>query len=128
MGVILRPSHTCLEAGLKLEKMLHFICKSLVQSSARYLALTRHISGSSHIISRNISNQGGNDVKSSSTPKSFDTKMLEFLACPLSKEPLRYDERSQELVNDSIGVAYKIVNGIPNLIPTDARRFTPKKL
>jgi len=37
------------------------------------------------------------------------------------QEPLRFDESAQELVCDSIGVAYPIRNGVPHLIPADAR-------
>lgn len=51
----------------------------------------------------------------------FDEKVLEFLVCPLSKKPLRFDKENNELICDEIGVAYPIVNGIPNLVPQDAR-------
>ncbi|KAK7114425.1 UPF0434 protein Sde_1297-like [Littorina saxatilis] len=51
----------------------------------------------------------------------FDEKMLEHLVCPLSKKDLRYDKEKNELVCDELGVAYPIVNGIPNLVPQDAR-------
>ncbi|XP_073688287.1 protein preY, mitochondrial [Garra rufa] len=51
----------------------------------------------------------------------FDESLLEFLVCPLSKKPLRYDEKSNELINEELGIAYPIINGIPNMIPQDAR-------
>ncbi|XP_077983516.1 UPF0434 protein Mmar10_2939-like [Glandiceps talaboti] len=54
----------------------------------------------------------------------FDEKLLDILVCPLSKKPLRYDKEKNELVNDTMGVAYPILpNGVPNLIPQDARMF-----
>ncbi|XP_053401654.1 protein preY, mitochondrial-like isoform X2 [Mercenaria mercenaria] len=53
----------------------------------------------------------------------FDERLLEVLVCPLSKQPLRYDKANNELVSESIGVAYPIKNGIPNLVPQDARTF-----
>ncbi|CAH1269286.1 PYURF [Branchiostoma lanceolatum] len=56
-----------------------------------------------------------------SRSQEFDTKMLEILVCLLSKKALRYDPEKNELVSDELGVAYPIVNGIPNLIPEDAR-------
>lgn len=34
---------------------------------------------------------------------------------------LRYDERSNELINEELGIAYPIIDGIPNMIPQDAR-------
>lgn len=51
----------------------------------------------------------------------FNKSLLQYLACPLSKEPLRYCEKSQELVSDAVGVAYPIIDGIPCLIPTRGR-------
>lgn len=34
---------------------------------------------------------------------------------------LRYDGKNNELVNDELGIAYPITDGIPNMIPQDAR-------
>nr|CDS27145.1 protein preY mitochondrial [Hymenolepis microstoma] len=55
----------------------------------------------------------------SSTP-TFDPKHLEVLVCPLSKGPLTYDSEKQLLINKELKIAYKINDGIPNLIPEDA--------
>ncbi|KAJ8412854.1 hypothetical protein AAFF_G00104360 [Aldrovandia affinis] len=51
----------------------------------------------------------------------FDTSILEFLVCPLSKKPLRYEEKTNELINDELGIAYPVIGGIPNMVPQDAR-------
>ncbi|XP_013888930.1 protein preY, mitochondrial [Austrofundulus limnaeus] len=51
----------------------------------------------------------------------FDSSLLDFLVCPLSKKPLRYDAKTNELINEELGIAYPIVDGIPNMIPQDAR-------
>ncbi|KAM7426825.1 hypothetical protein ABFA07_021942 [Porites harrisoni] len=61
-------------------------------------------------------NQLGNEK---GTP--IEKKLLEILVCPLSKKPLRYESTTNELISDEIGVAFPIVNGIPNLIPHDGR-------
>lgn len=53
--------------------------------------------------------------------QTFDTSLLEFLVCPLSKRQLKYDEKTNELINEELGIAYPIINGIPNMIPQDAR-------
>merc|ERR1719495_2639511 len=53
--------------------------------------------------------------------KKLDDFLLSILVCLLSKKPLRYNEETNELVNDELGVAYPIVNGIPNLVPEDGR-------
>ncbi|KAG8593382.1 hypothetical protein GDO81_000808 [Engystomops pustulosus] len=51
----------------------------------------------------------------------FNPSVLQFLVCPLSRKTLRYEESTNELINDELGIAYPIVDGIPNMIPQDAR-------
>lgn len=52
----------------------------------------------------------------------LEPSLLRFLVCPLSKRPLRYDESANELVNEELGIAYPVIDGIPNMIPEAARR------
>lgn len=52
-----------------------------------------------------------------------DPKLLEILVCPLSKEPLRYDMERQELISEKAGLAYPIRDGIPIMLPDQARRL-----
>ncbi|KAF6737044.1 Protein preY, mitochondrial [Oryzias melastigma] len=54
-------------------------------------------------------------------PPPFDSSLLEILVCPLSKKPLRYNPDTNELINEELGIAYPIIDGIPNMIPQDAR-------
>ena len=51
----------------------------------------------------------------------YDRKMLEALVCPLTQETLEYSEESQELISKSAGLAYPIRNGIPIMLPDEAR-------
>ncbi|XP_034967464.1 protein preY, mitochondrial [Zootoca vivipara] len=57
----------------------------------------------------------------------FDPGLLEILACPLSKKPLRYEESTNELINEELGIAYPITDGIPNMIPQAARMIGKEK-
>ena len=50
-----------------------------------------------------------------------DPKLLEILVCPLTKAPLRYDRARQELVSQAAGLAYPIRDGIPIMLPDEAR-------
>ncbi|KAJ1492619.1 hypothetical protein T484DRAFT_1880634 [Baffinella frigidus] len=43
--------------------------------------------------------------------------LLQAIACPVTKKPLRYDSARQVLVSDAASLAFPIVNGIPNLKP-----------
>lgn len=54
-------------------------------------------------------------------PHTFHPALLRVLVCPLSKKPLRYEASTNELINDELGIAYPIIDGIPNMIPQAAR-------
>ncbi|KAM9237503.1 protein preY, mitochondrial [Dugong dugon] len=59
--------------------------------------------------------------KAEESPRALDPVLLEFLVCPLSKKPLRYEASTNELINEELGIAYPIIDGIPNMIPQAAR-------
>jgi len=50
-----------------------------------------------------------------------DPKLLEILVCPLTKATLEYDRARQELVSRAAGLAYPIRDGIPIMLPDEAR-------
>ncbi|KZM50989.1 MULTISPECIES: Trm112 family protein [Stappiaceae] len=52
-----------------------------------------------------------------------DRKLLELLVCPLTKSTLEYDAQKQELVSRSARLAYPIRNGIPIMLPDEARKL-----
>nr|WP_208404133.1 Trm112 family protein [Sphingomonas insulae] len=49
--------------------------------------------------------------------------MLARLVCPVTRQPLRYDEAAQELVSEAAGLAYPIRAGVPVMLPEEARRL-----
>ncbi len=55
------------------------------------------------------------------TCSSVPVELVDLIACPLTKTPLRLDAAQQVLANDELGVEYRIRDGIPNLIPTQGR-------
>ena len=52
---------------------------------------------------------------------SIDPKLLEILVCPLSKGPLEYDAVKQQLISRSAKLAYPIRDGVPIMLPSEAR-------
>jgi uncharacterized protein len=54
---------------------------------------------------------------------SVDPKLLEILVCPLTKGPLEYDAEKQELISRKAKLAYPIRDGIPIMLPEEARRL-----
>jgi uncharacterized protein len=54
---------------------------------------------------------------------SIDPKLLEILVCPVTKGPLEYDAEKQELISRSAKLAYPIRDGIPIMLPEEARRL-----
>ena len=53
----------------------------------------------------------------------LDPKLLEILVCPLTKSTLHYDRYKQELVSQQAKLAYPIRDGIPIMLPDEARRL-----
>src|SRR5215510_8696581 len=52
---------------------------------------------------------------------SVDPKLLEILVCPLTKSTLEYDAEKQELISRAAKLAYPIRDGIPIMLPEEAR-------
>jgi uncharacterized protein YbaR (Trm112 family) len=52
-----------------------------------------------------------------------DPRLLELLVCPLTKMPLQYDAERQELISRVAGLAYPIRDGIPIMLPDEAREI-----
>ena len=53
----------------------------------------------------------------------IDPKLLELLVCPLTKSSLDYDAERQELISRAAGLAYPIRDGIPIMLPEEARKL-----
>lgn len=51
----------------------------------------------------------------------IDIRMLELLACPLTKGPLVWDAQRSELVSRLAKLAYPVRDGIPVMLPSEAR-------
>lgn len=50
-----------------------------------------------------------------------DISLLELLVCPLTKMPLRFDKENDELISEKARLAFPIKNGIPIMLPSEAR-------
>ncbi|HEY3776919.1 MAG TPA: Trm112 family protein [Rhizomicrobium sp.] len=53
-----------------------------------------------------------------------DPRLLEILVCPLTKTTLIYDRQRGELISKAAGLAYPIRNGIPIMLPAEARELS----
>ena len=63
------------------------------------------------------------DADQSEDTYAFDPKLLEVLVCPLTKTNLDYDREAQELISKAAKLAYPIRNGIPIMLPDEARQL-----
>ena len=59
----------------------------------------------------------------SARPVPVDPRLLEILVCPLTKGPLEYDRAAGELISRKAGLAYPIRDGIPIMLPDEARKL-----
>ena len=50
-----------------------------------------------------------------------DPKLLEILVCPVTHKPLEYDAAAQELISRAARLAYPIRDGVPIMLPEEAR-------
>ncbi len=60
---------------------------------------------------------------SETTDRPIDRKLLELLVCPVTKATLEYDAEAQELISRTAKLAYPIRNGIPIMLPDEARKL-----
>ncbi|MDG2087231.1 MAG: Trm112 family protein [Arenicellaceae bacterium] len=53
----------------------------------------------------------------------MDRELLDILLCPLTLGPLRYDSETDELISEKAGLAYPVREGIPVMLPEEARKL-----
>jgi uncharacterized protein len=54
-------------------------------------------------------------------PTRIDPRLLETLVCPVTRATLEYDSKRQELISRAAKLAYPIRDGIPIMLPEEAR-------
>jgi len=61
----------------------------------------------------------------SETPETVevDPRLLEILVCPVTHGPLEYDRAKGELISRSAKLAYPIRDGVPIMLPDEAREL-----
>jgi uncharacterized protein YbaR (Trm112 family) len=55
--------------------------------------------------------------------RALDPKLLEILVCPVTKGQLEWDAAAGELISRRAGLAYPVLDGIPVMLPDEARRL-----
>ncbi|MDP3175725.1 MAG: Trm112 family protein [Phenylobacterium sp.] len=50
-----------------------------------------------------------------------DPRLLEILVCPVTHGPLEYDRAKGELISRNAKLAYPIRDGVPIMLPEEAR-------
>ena len=51
----------------------------------------------------------------------IDPRLLEVLVCPVTRGPLRWDPGAGELVSVGAGLAFPVRDGVPIMLPEEAR-------
>ena len=57
----------------------------------------------------------------------MDSKLLQILVCPVTKGPLIFDKKNNELISKSARLAYPIRDGIPVMLEDEARKLEEKE-
>ena len=58
----------------------------------------------------------------------MDKRLLDILVCPVTKGPLIYDQKKQELISRSARLAYPIRDGIPVMLEDQARTLSSEEI
>ncbi len=58
----------------------------------------------------------------------MDKHLLDILVDPVTKGPLIYDKKQQELISRASRLAYPIRDGIPVMLPEEARELTSEEV
>ncbi|AHI24267.1 MULTISPECIES: Trm112 family protein [Komagataeibacter] len=53
----------------------------------------------------------------------LDPRLLSILVCPVTKGPLVYDREAGELISKRAGLAFPVRDGIPIMLPDEARKI-----
>jgi uncharacterized protein len=67
------------------------------------------------------SNPPAPSPQSLTEPTRIDPRLLEILVCPVTRATLEYDSKRQELISRAAKLAYPIRDGIPIMLPEEAR-------
>ena len=57
------------------------------------------------------------------TASEIDPRLLEVLVCPVTHATLEYDRAKGELISRSARLAYPIRDGVPVMLPEEAREL-----
>ena len=74
-------------------------------------------------MSENIDDGADKGENAAPETTKVDPRLLEILVCPLTKSTLEYDRARQELISRSARLAYPIRDGIPIMLPEEARQI-----
>ena len=58
----------------------------------------------------------------------MDKHLLDILVDPVTKGPLIYDKKKQELISRASRLAYPIRDGIPVMLPEEARELSTEEV
>ena len=59
--------------------------------------------------------------QNTSASQGIDPRLLEILLCPVTRSLLHYDRVAGELISPQAGLAFPIRDGIPIMLPDEAR-------
>jgi uncharacterized protein YbaR (Trm112 family) len=55
----------------------------------------------------------------------MDSRLLDILACPICKSPLKFDKATQQLICRADRLAFPVRDGIPVMLEEEARQLLP---
>ncbi|HSZ51074.1 MAG TPA: Trm112 family protein [Caulobacteraceae bacterium] len=57
----------------------------------------------------------------------LDPRLLEILVCPITHGRLIWDQEARELISKGAGLAYPVRDGVPIMLPEEARQLEDRE-
>jgi uncharacterized protein YbaR (Trm112 family) len=57
----------------------------------------------------------------------LDPRLLEILVCPVTHGRLIWDREARELISKGAGLAYPVRDGVPIMLPEEARQLEDRE-
>jgi uncharacterized protein YbaR (Trm112 family) len=58
----------------------------------------------------------------------MESKLLQLLVCPITKGPLQFDSKRNELISQGAKLAYPVRDGLPVLLEAEARQLADSEI
>jgi uncharacterized protein YbaR (Trm112 family) len=87
------------------------------------MPVLKRLSDSIYVCAKKSNGSQSESIKTAQEPSIQSLRFLQMLRCPVSGETLRVAKEGRELLSDGAGLTYPVYEGVPILLPPEARHL-----